>query len=456
MVNVILLSGGSGTRLWPLSNATRSKQFLKVLRDREGGTQSMVQRTVEMVRSAIPDSRLVISASASQEPSITAQVDGEYDLVLEPERRDTAPAIMLAVSYLVSEKGVGPDEPIVVLPIDSYADEGYYRRVSKLADAVTSVSVGIALMGVVPSEPTSKYGYIVPGKDLSNEMKAVTCFKEKPARADCERLISEGALWNCGVFAFTSQVIVEVIGRYLPACDYPYLLAHYEDLPRISFDYEVVEHAASVGVIPFDGTWKDLGTWGSLTEEMGDAVGGNVVMGDCSNTHAINELALPLVVLGIDDAVVVTTPDGLLVSSKQASANLKPYVEHAAEHRAMCEKRKWGEYRILDYSVDGVTGKTLTKRLLVKRGKQISYQRHRCRNEVWTIVDGKGRVVLEGEERRVGIGDTVVVRSGLLHAVYADTDLSIIEVQTGTLLEEEDIERLGYYWDENGVSVVGN
>lgn len=451
MVNVVLLSGGSGTRLWPLSNATRSKQFLKVLRDGDGNAQSMVQRTVGMIRAAIPDARLIVSASASQEAAIASQIDGEYELVLEPERRDTAPAIMLAVSYLASQSGFDANEPVVVLPIDAYVEKAFYELVHCLAEAVREDSAQIALMGVTPVEPSSKFGYIVPAGRLDDRMDAVLRFKEKPDHEEASKLIRSGALWNCGVFAFRARFVLDVLKGYLPDASFPYVLEHYGSLPKNSFDYEVVEKASSVSVISYDGAWKDLGTWEALCGEMVDCFSGNVVMGECANTHVVNELGLPLVVLGLNEAVVITTPDGMLVADKKASVGMKPYVEQAAEQRAMYESRRWGEYRILDYSVDGKTGKSLTKRLLIKEGRQISYQRHRCRNEVWTVVDGRGRVVLDGEERSVRPGDTVTVKAGALHAVYAESDLSIIEVQTGSLLDEEDIDRVGYYWGEGEV-----
>lgn len=447
MINIILLSGGSGTRLWPLSNATRSKQFLKVLRDENGCVQSMVQRTVQCIRSLIPGARLIISASETQEASLASQLDGRYELVLEPERRDTAPAIMLAVSYLASQEGFAEDDPVVVLPIDSFADAGYYALVEQLVEVVEKDFAQIALMGVLPSYPSSRFGYIVPDELLADNVWRVSRFKEKPEREEAESLIRKGALWNCGVFAFKARYMLNELRLRMRTTDYSYIRLHYGDLPKNSFDYEVVEHAASVSVVSYRGVWKDLGTWEALCGEMCEDVAGNVVMGECANTHVINELGLPLVALGVENAVVVATPDGILVADKESSANMKPYVERAAETRAMCENRRWGEYRILDYSVDGGIGKSLTKRLLIKRGLQISYQRHRCRNEVWTIVDGEGRVVVDGKETSVRPGDTVAIKVGSWHAVFAESDLSIIEVQTGSLLEEDDIERVGYYWD---------
>lgn len=162
MIHLVLLSGGSGTRLWPLSNSSRSKQFLKVLRDDEGNHVSMVQRVFNQIRAIDADVDVTIATCASQEESIRRQVEGSYALVLEPERRDTAPAIMLACAHLALEQGAGEDDTVIVMPIDSYADQAYYDSVVRLDEAVQSDFAELVLMGVEPTYPSEKYGYIVP------------------------------------------------------------------------------------------------------------------------------------------------------------------------------------------------------------------------------------------------------------------------------------------------------
>ncbi len=450
MATVVLLSGGSGTRLWPLSNEARSKQFLKVLRDKEGNSQSMVQRVVSQIRAATPKTEILVATSASQVSSIQAQVEGQYGIAVEPSRRDTAPAIMLAGSFLHSVRGLSDDEPVVVMPIDSYVEDSYFELVDTLVDAVRKNVSDIVLLGVKPTRPSESYGYIVPDPRSFAEAGAamrVASFKEKPSREDAERLISEGALWNCGVFAFRLGYIRAITARYTEATSYDDLAASYGDLPKRSFDYEVVEQADSVSVVSYDGMWKDLGTWNTLAEEMRDSQAGRVVSNDIPNTHVINELNIPLVALGIENAVIVATPDGILVSDKAASASMKPYVEHAAEGRAMYEARNWGDYRVLDHAVYGSGARSLTKYLRISAGSQISYQRHRLREEIWTVVDGTGEVVVEGDVRPVRQGDAVSIPRGSLHGIRALSDLHIIEVQIGSSLTEDDIERFGFYWD---------
>ena len=448
MIHLILLSGGSGTRLWPLSNSSRSKQFLKVLRDEQGNHISMVQRVVGQIRAVDADIDITIATCANQENSISRQVEGAYTLVLEPERRDTAPAIMLACANLAHEQKANAGDTVIVMPIDTYADQAYYDGIVKLDAAVQSSFAELVLLGVEPTYPSEKYGYIVP-ETPEGDLRRVARFTEKPSENVAKQLISQGALWNCGVFAFKLGYLTDLASKYLPVNDFNEFRACYAELPKNSFDYEVVEKAASVACVPYAGEWKDLGTWNTLTEEMADASAGRVVVDDstCENVHVINETGFPLVVAGLQNAVVVATPDGILVSSKEASKDLKAQVAQAAESRPMYEQRRWGEYRVIDSSVfpDGV--KALTKELIVSNGKQISYQRHAHRSEVWTIVSGTGEVVLNGAVKHVSAGSVVNATVGMLHAIRATTgDLHIIEVQTGDVLTEEDIERFGNFW----------
>lgn len=447
MIHVILLSGGSGTRLWPLSNEARSKQFLKVLRDQNGNPQSMVQRTFEMLERVQLDKTLTVATHASQVQAIEAQLPRNFDIVVEPERRDTAPAIMLACAYLASETKAKPNDTVVVMPIDAFAEESYYEKIRDVHSAIQADSADIVLLGVRPEYPSEKYGYIVPSEQRANAC-AVSHFIEKPNAAAAQELIDDGAFWNCGVFGFKLKYLNDLTKRYIPFSSFQEVENGYASLPKNSFDYEVVEKTDSIAMTTFAGSWKDLGTWNTLSEEMAVACSGRSMLDEstCRNVHAINELNIPLVVLGLKDAIVAATPDGILVSDKAASAYMKSIVEKAAEKRPMCETRQWGEYKVLDYAFHDDGYSSLEKLLMVKAGKQLSYQLHRYRSEVWTIVDGTGQIVLDGAMQSVARGSVVSIRPGIKHAVLAETTLSIIEVQCGTMLEEEDIERFGFWW----------
>ena len=446
--HLILLSGGSGTRLWPLSNDSRSKQFLKVLRDEQGNHVSMVQRVFSQIEKVSAELDIIIATCEAQRESIERQVAGDYALVLEPERRDTAPAIMLACAHLAMEQGAGDQDTVIVMPIDTYADQEYYDRIPLLDSAVQAGASELVLLGVEPTYPSQKYGYIVP-LQTGGTVWPVECFTEKPDEATAEELIAKGALWNCGVFAFKLGYLEQLFRSYCDAASFAEMRERYAEFPKNSFDYEVVEKTQSISVVPYSGSWKDLGTWNTLTEEMQDATAGRVVIDDttCENVHVINETGFPLVVAGLKNSVVVVTPDGILVSGKEASANIKKIVNEAAASRPMYEQRRWGEYRVLDSSVFPGGTKALTKELIIKEGKQLSYQRHQRRSEVWTIVEGTGQVVLDGLRQEVRAGSVVNIEAGKKHAALATTELHVIEVQLGDILIEEDIERFGNYWD---------
>lgn len=410
----------------------------------------MVQRTFSMLEKVPLEKNIVVATCASQKSSIDIQLpDVDYDVVIEPERRDTAPAIMLAASYLAWEKGVDPEDTVVVMPIDTYASQAYYDNLVNVDEAVQSDVAELVLQGAAPTYPSEKFGYIVLEPGSGGLVKKVSCFVEKPSEAEAQALIDEGALWNCGVFAFKLKYLMDILRKYTNLEDFASLRESYCKLPKNSFDYEVVEKADSVAAIEYEGEWKDLGTWNTLTEEMCDFNAGKVLSDDsCSNTHIINETNLPLVVAGLSDAVVVVTPDGILVSDKEASAHIKPLVSKASESRPMYESRQWGEYKVI--SKEEVEGQpfSLEKILIVKPGKQLSYQRHFSRSEVWTITSGRGEVVLDGDVRPVEHGSVIFIEPRVKHAVRAlNDDLHIVEVQLGTDLVEEDIERFGFFWN---------
>ena len=325
--HVVLLSGGSGTSLWPLSNPVRSKQFLKVLRDGRHRPESMVQRTVRLVRSQNPGATITVATSGDQVDILRAQLAGPYGLSIEPQRRDTAPAIMLAAAHVASSQDAGEDAVIVTMPIDTYADEDYYANVSRLTAAVRSGEADLVLLGVEPSYPSTKYGYIVPDA-LGKDVRRVRRFTEKPDEQTARDLIAQGALWNCGVFAFRLGWLQKVVARYSDAKGYDELRKRYVELPKNSFDYEIVERADSVAVIPYAGTWKDLGTWDALCEELRDPVAGRVTAEEATanGVHVINETDLPVVVTGVRDVVVVVTPEGVLVTAKEESERIKDLV----------------------------------------------------------------------------------------------------------------------------------
>ena len=450
-MRLILLSGGSGKRLWPLSNEARSKQFLPLLQGPDGKRESMVQRVLRQVSDAGLDGDVVLATNDTQKDIIQNQLGDNMETVLEPERRDTFPAIALAVTYLAKEKGCGRDEVVVVMPCDPYTEAGYFTTISRMVEAVENNVASLVLMGITPDCPSEKFGYVVPRKGAQAVCGAlpVERFTEKPDSAKAELLLQEGALWNGGVFAFRLGYVLDIAEKFVREDSFNAVRDKYSSFPKISFDYEVAEKADSVAVVPFTGQWEDLGTWNALCMELPSHEIGNSHLGPQNeNTHIVNELSLPIFCDGLKDVVVAASPDGILVCAKDRSELIKQHVRNL-ENRPMYEERRWGTYRVIDDVTYSDGYKSLTKSITLKAGKNISYQLHRHRSEVWTFVDGEGKVMIDDKQIPVCRGSVVHIRQGQKHAVKAITDLTFIEVQSGDLLTEEDIIRLKMEWPGN-------
>ncbi|AEW58374.1 sugar phosphate nucleotidyltransferase [Bacillus cereus] len=448
-MKLVLLSGGSGKRLWPLSNDSRSKQFLKVLKSEKNEMQSMVQRVWGQLTSLGIENDVVIATSKSQVDMINSQLGNDVSIIIEPERRDTFPAIALAASYLYSKEHVDLDEVVGVLPVDPYVENSFFERLLDLESALNSSNADLGLMGVTPTYPSEKYGYIVPNVEKSTqELIQVSHFKEKPATAEAEELLKQNALWNSGVFAFKLDKIISLLDQKGLPVQYDMLVQQYASLPKISFDYEVVEKTENIVALPYSGSWKDLGTWNTLTEEMGTDILGKGNMGiECEQNHIINELDIPVSVLGLSNIIVAASPDGILVSEKDASPRVKELVGDW-DQRPMYEERRWGWYRVLDHTKYDDGNEVLTKRIGITASKNLSYQYHNNRSEVWTVVKGEGIFVLDEEIRVVRPGDVLEIQPRQKHAIKAVTDLEFIEVQSGSELIEEDIVRIYMQWNE--------
>lgn len=452
-MQLVLLSGGSGKRLWPLSNNARSKQFLPLLEKEDGTMESMVQRVVRQARQANLTTDITIATNASQLDIITNQLGDTVSVVTEPERRDTFPAIALAASYLSLSMNCSDDEVVVIMPCDPYTEIGYFETIGRMAECVKQDVADLVLMGITPTYPSEKYGYVVPTNCLPEHCEGavyhkVACFTEKPATTVAEELLKQNAFWNGGVFAFRLGYMMNIVRKYITSDSFEDIHARYSEFPKISFDYEVAEKAQSVAVVPFNGQWKDLGTWNTLTDELKKPVLGNAVMGShCENTHVINELQNPIYVDGLHDIVVAACPDGILVCAKEHTEDIKKAVENLTP-RPMYEERRWGTYRVLDDTIYADGNHALTKSITLKVGKNISYQIHHHRAETWTFVQGEGIFVLDGVQQRVKAGDTVHIPVEHYHAIKALTELTFIEVQCGNPLIEEDIERFEWEWSE--------
>ena len=430
-MHIVLLSGGSGKRLWPLSNDIRSKQFIPFFRQSDGSRHSMAQRVCGQVRHAIPDARITIATSKSQVSVLRNQLGEAVDICVEPCRRDTFPAIALVSAYLHDVKGVDENEAVAVCPVDPYVEDGYFAAVHQLTQLVGTGAGELMLMGVEPTYPSEKYGYILPQN--KETVSHVLSFREKPDVDAAQRYIDEGALWNSGVFAYCLGYVLIRARQLLGCSDYEGLLAAYESLEKISFDYAVVEHETNVGVLRYGGAWKDLGTWNTLTEIMEETTLGDAVLDDgCRNTHVVNEMDVPVLVMGAQNLVVAASPEGILVADKAASSYMKPYVERISQPVMFAEK-SWGSFRIID-----VEEESLTIKVTLNAGHAMNYHSHTHRHEIWTVVSGCGTVRLDGAERPAAAGDVIDIPAGMKHKISARERMVVIEVQVGSSISKED------------------
>ncbi len=430
-MNIILLSGGSGKRLWPLSNEIRSKQFIKIFEQVDGSRQSMLQRVYGQIRNVNPAARITIATSAEQVSSIKNQLSGQVTISIEPCRRDTFPAIVLACAYLREVEKLMPEEPIVISPVDPYVDDTYFNAFSELLGILKAGVAKIALLGIEPTYPSEKYGYIIPGNKES--VSTVQMFKEKPTSTKAAEYIRQGALWNGGVFAFTLQYILDKAHELIDFEDYYELYDKYGELEKISFDYAVVEKEPSLAVLRYRGEWKDLGTWNTLTEAMTTNRIGKVVMNDkCQNVQVLNELDIPVLCMGLKDVVVSAGADGILVSDKGESSYIKPFVDELVEPVRYAEK-SWGSYQVIDVELE-----SLTVKITLRPGSQMNYHSHKRRDEVWNVISGRGRSIIDGMEQIVQPGDVIGIAAGCRHTLIADTELKVIEVQLGKEISVDD------------------
>ena len=433
-MNIILLSGGSGTRLWPLSNDIRSKQFIKIFKNDSNEYESMVQRVYRQIKTVDKDAVVTIATSAKQVSVIKNQLGKDVGVSVEPCRRDTFPAIVLASAYLADIKGVDPNEPVVVCPVDPYVDDSYFEALAQLSQQAAKGEANLVLMGIEPTYPSEKYGYIIPtSKDTTSE---VATFKEKPDVEMAKQYISQGALWNGGVFAYKLGYVLEKAHSLMDFDDYHDLYAKYADLTKISFDYAVVEKEDKIQVQRYGGAWKDVGTWNTLTESMAEHIVGKGVMDEkCQNVHILNDTSLPVLAMGLHDVVISVSPDGVLVSDKEDSGYIKPFVQDI-QQQVMFAEKSWGSYRVLD-----VDDSSLTIKVELQAGKNMNYHNHKNRDEVWVVLSGTGRTVVDGMEQKIHPGDVVTMEAGCRHTVFADSELKMIEVQLGQEISVEDKEK---------------
>lgn len=444
-MRVVVLSGGSGKRLWPLSNETRTKLFLKLLPREDGSRESMIQRVCRQLDTAGLLPHTTIVANKSQVELIQNQVGDHISILAEPFKRGTFFSVCLAASYYYAKQQLGMDEKICVIPADLFVEAEFYNVLRQLPDILEQSSSELALIGTVPNRPSNQYGYIVPAESDEQNYYHVSQFVEKPDKKTAASLIRNHALWNCGTFGFSlSFILSHMKKKGLPLHD-DGLLERYESFPVTSFDEEVAEKTSRSVVVPYNKTWKDLGDWRVLSNYLGShIIGQGQVSGDSIDTHLINELQCPIYVIGMSNVIVAASPDGILIADKDQSNQIKSLLQDGQTPRY--EEKRWGNYRVLDHS--GAETKTVIKKVEMLPGRNTSYHFHQKRNEIWTIISGTGQLILDGVNYHLQSGDVLRIPCGAKHAVKADSALEYIAIQIGEEVTEEDVIRLAITWQD--------
>ncbi|WP_159727811.1 mannose-1-phosphate guanylyltransferase/mannose-6-phosphate isomerase [Methylosinus sp. Ce-a6] len=455
----VIMCGGAGTRVWPESRETLPKQFIPLI-----GERSTFQTTIETLSDEAFDKPVVIS-NVDYRFLITDQlreIGASADIVLEPTRRDSAAAVAVAAGLAARRS---PGTIVVVLAADHVVRDrqGLVELCKKAASAAADGY--IVTLGVKPDNPATGYGYIRPGERLAGEISTLDAFVEKPDRETAQRYIDSGYLWNSGNFIFRAEVMQAEIAHFEPAIfeaaekaidagrrDLDFLVLDAESFacaPKTSIDYAVMEKTRKAAVIEADIGWSDVGNWRAVWElterdELGNSVRGNGVVRDARNVHVRSDDMLTTVV-GVDDVVVVTTQDAVLVLGHEHGDNVKQLVDQlkrenrreAGEHKRIF--RPWGFYQSVDSGE-----RHQVKRIVVKPGARLSLQKHFHRAEHWIVVKGTAEVGRDEETLLVHENESVYLPIGCIHRLSnpGKIDLEIIEVQTGSYLGEDDIVRL--------------
>ena len=330
-MRLILLSGGSGYRLWPLTDAQNPKQYLDLLSAPNGQKRSMAQRVWQQVEHTGLAPGAVVCAGREQRAYLAEQIP-QAAVVEEPSGRDTFPAVALSCAYLMDVEGAGPDEAVVVIPIDCYADEAYFEALKRLPEALDASGADVVLMGKRPTAPETKYGYILPGTVGADGCLRVAGFREKPDEEDAGVLIASGALWNMGVFCLRLGYLKNILAASGAPTDYKGLYRAYETLPRISFDRRVLEKSCNLAAVPFDGLWRDIGTWNELIDVLPPAPENYVRHKSCTDTFILNHLDIPVIAIGVKNLIVVASDNGILIADSGYASAIKEIIPEMEAH----------------------------------------------------------------------------------------------------------------------------
>lgn len=448
----VILCGGSGTRLWPLSRDNFPKQFLKLYNDK-----SLLQETFLRMGKIMPKDNIFLVTNKEGGFHVYNQIKEIYPkfkksrIIIEPAGRNTAPAMALAVKYLLEKIKIEEKDPIIFLPSDHYiAKEKKYSKVIK--NALKNVGGHIGTVGIVPTRPETGYGYVKKGKK-SGPFYFVEEFKEKPDRATAQKYLKSGKyLWNSGIYFLSGRTFILEISKHSPEINsvsknkLSILIQKFPELPSISFDYAVSEK--SKNVVVFDGNfgWSDIGSFDSLSEILGDekAENSRVISVNSKNIFAHSATNRLIVTSGVRDLIVVENNDTIMVIKKGKGEEVKKIVDYLRKNNVkelknnLLVHRPWGTYEVLS---EGCNYKV--KKISVYPHSKLSLQSHNKRAEHWVVVKGMARVIVGKKISDLRENESVFVPIKTRHRLEnpGKNDVEIIEVQTGNYLEEDDIVR---------------
>jgi len=438
----IILAGGVGTRLWPLSREYYPKQFIQL----DG--QSLFQKTCERaVRLSGPDGIYVVTNEIHQY-LVTNQADelgitlDESHLLIEPEGKNTLPAIGWAMQRI---RESDPHATVVVFPSDHILGDA---ALDQIRSAETIAKKYLVTFGVKPTSPHTGYGYIRPGKKLPTGA-VVEDFREKPDEKTAKEYVKRGYLWNSGIFLLSTDVFFAELKKHQPTLARAFSGSQdpdYQELEAVSIDYGLLEHSKKVAVVPLEAEWNDLGTFRALYETEEHDREGNVGEAEylAARNNYVHAPGKRVGLIGVSDLIVVDTSDALLVCHNREAEKVKNLVTRYNNENDPVTKfhrqvhRPWGSYTVLE---EGAMYKI--KRVTVKPGERLSLQLHHHRSEHWVVVNGTAEVELDGKKQFLRKGESTFVHSGAMHRLRNPglIPLEVIEVQLGDYLEEDDIVR---------------